>query len=267
METWKRVQEKYRDSSATEKFLKGWVALRKHIKSLQYEKAKKLHELPEKEKQLKELMEMDPNTLSKNDQIRLGELITEKFKRRKARTTITKLVSEDGQLLTSREEIKKEIFNHYSALYAAQDGRQNRRELSQQLLANVNSRISPEEGRMLDEPPSDNEIFDTLHLLPSGKSPGPDGFTKEVFLILWPIVGSTFCDAVLEFWESQSLAPYFKDGLLFLLPKVDDPREGIRSIIASILERYDAGVGLLFKFYCQSYGSAGGRGDTYIIRE
>ncbi|KAL3687941.1 hypothetical protein R1sor_014250 [Riccia sorocarpa] len=161
-----------------ERFLKGWVALRKHIKTLQYEKVAKLNELPEKEKQLHWLMEKDPDTLSAAEQKQLGELISEvrglqawkqqrwrqtcrdkflkdgdvcsafffqKFKRRRARTSIRKLVAEGGQLLTSKQKIKGEIYSHFSRLYGAEEWNQQRRAATQELLANVDMRISTEE--------------------------------------------------------------------------------------------------------------------------
>ncbi|KAL3675054.1 hypothetical protein R1sor_025002 [Riccia sorocarpa] len=75
---------------------------------------------------------------------------------------------------------------------------------------------------MLDETPTNKEISDTLFLLPAGKSPGPDGVSREVMVELWPVIGNLFCEVVVEFWESGRLHPYFKEGLLFLLPKTEN---------------------------------------------
>ncbi|KAL3699290.1 hypothetical protein R1sor_017312 [Riccia sorocarpa] len=144
-------------------------------------------------------------------------------KKRKARTTIKRLLAEGGQLLTQKEDIKLELHRHYSSLYSAVDPHQNNTASTRMLLDNVHMRISAQERGMLDEIPSHKEILDSLRLLPSGKSPGPDGFTKEVFIALWPIVGKSFCEAVVDFWVSGLLLPYFKDGMFFLLPKVDNP--------------------------------------------
>ncbi|KAL3692518.1 hypothetical protein R1sor_006169 [Riccia sorocarpa] len=255
-DTWQKAQEENCNRRPGERFLKGWVALRRHIKSLQYEKAARLKELPEKEWQLQILMEREPSTLSGEEEKLLGELLSEiralqawkqqkwrqtcrdmflrdgdactafffqKFKKRKARTTMRRLQAEGGQIITSKEEIKAEVYNHYSSLYSA-GGRDHRSATTtEELLGNVQMRLSPHENTLLDDTPTELEIFDTLRLLPSGKSPGPDGFSTEVFAVLWPLVGGVFCEAVIEFWESGVLLPYFKDGLLFLLPKVDDP--------------------------------------------
>ncbi|KAL3688015.1 hypothetical protein R1sor_014324 [Riccia sorocarpa] len=71
--------------------------------------------------------------------------------------------------------------------------------------------------------PSSTEVMECMNLLPSGKSPGADGFGKESVVLLWPVVGELYFLAFLEYWESGSLLPQFKDGLLFLLPKTEDP--------------------------------------------
>ncbi|KAL3695999.1 hypothetical protein R1sor_010075 [Riccia sorocarpa] len=45
----------------------------------------------------------------------------------------------------------------------------------------------------------------------------------EVLRLLWPVIGGQYYEAVLEFWRSGNLLPFFKDGLIFLLPKVPNP--------------------------------------------
>ncbi|KAL3676950.1 hypothetical protein R1sor_026898 [Riccia sorocarpa] len=45
----------------------------------------------------------------------------------------------------------------------------------------------------------------------------------EVVLAVWPFIGGLYFQAVLEFWETGKLHPAFKEGLLFLIPKVDTP--------------------------------------------
>ncbi|KAL3678401.1 hypothetical protein R1sor_021357 [Riccia sorocarpa] len=255
-EVWQKVEGENQSANPAERFLRCWAALRKQIKQLQYEKCAHLDQLPEKERRLQALMDKDPKILMAEEKNHLGVLLSEvralqawkhrrwrqtcrdrffregdaciafffkKFKQRKSRTTIRKLLKEDGQVLTSKEEIKKEVYTHFSAVYSAVEQTPNGLASKRSLLANVTIRLSAQERTLLDETPGENELLETLHLLPAGKSPGPDGITKEVMIVLWPMVRKAFCDAVLHFWESGNLLPYFKDGLLFLLPKVDNP--------------------------------------------
>ncbi|KAL3694197.1 hypothetical protein R1sor_007848 [Riccia sorocarpa] len=255
-EVWQKTEKKFQGCRAADRFLKCWEAIRKQIKTLQYEKCARLNLLPEKERQLQSLMDKEPNTLTGEEKSILGELMSEvralqawkhhrwrqtcrdkflkegdactafffqKFKKRKARTNIKKLLGEEGQMLTSREDIKREVHRHYSSLYESHDRGPEGVAAARQLLANVDNKISREEKVLLDEVPTEKEITDSLHILPAGKSPGPDGISREVMTTLWPIVGKSFCEAVIDFWESGDLLPYFKDGLLFLLPKVEDP--------------------------------------------
>ncbi|KAL3688777.1 hypothetical protein R1sor_015086 [Riccia sorocarpa] len=167
-------------------------------------------------------MDRDPTSLTTDDQRRMGELISEvralqawkqqqwrqtcrdrflkegdactafffqRFKKRKARTTIKKMLADGGRLLTSKEEIKTELHMHYSSLYGPGDFQRSAPEATRALLENVQMRISGPEKELLDEVPAEKEIFDSLRLLPSGKSPGPDGITKEIFHTGLQVVG------------------------------------------------------------------------------
>ncbi|KAL3677815.1 hypothetical protein R1sor_020771 [Riccia sorocarpa] len=211
-EVWHTTEEKFQGCRPADRFLKCWEAIRKAIKRLQYEKCARLNLLPEKERQLQSLIDKEPNTLTGEEKSRLGELMTEvrslqawkhhrwrqtcrdkflkegdactafffqKFKKRKAKTNIKKLLGEGGQLLTSREEIKREVHRHYSSLYEAHDRGPEGATAAGQLLANINTKISREEKVLLDEVPTEQEITDSLHILPAGKSPGPDSISRE----------------------------------------------------------------------------------------
>ncbi|KAL3697431.1 hypothetical protein R1sor_011507 [Riccia sorocarpa] len=58
---------------------------------------------------------------------------------------------------------------------------------------------------------------------PCGKFPGPDRMGPEIMKLLWTFIGETYYLAVVEFWSSGSLLPFFKDGLIYLIPKLSEP--------------------------------------------
>lgn len=48
---------------------------------------------------------------------------------------------------------------------------------------------------------SDSEILTTLKSMKKYKSPGPDGFNVNFFLLVWDIVGSDFTLAIQSFFK------------------------------------------------------------------
>ncbi|KAL3679396.1 hypothetical protein R1sor_022352 [Riccia sorocarpa] len=97
--------------------------------------------------------------------------------------------------------------------------------------------IIAQQRTLIVDTPTEAEILESLKLLPSGKSPSSDGFASKAVLILWPIVGKRYTKAVLEFWRTGNLLLFFKDGILFLLPKVDipDPADREESVVPTWL--------------------------------
>ncbi|KAL3682321.1 hypothetical protein R1sor_000343 [Riccia sorocarpa] len=84
-------------------------------------------------------------------------------------------------------------------------------------------RLTPEQRTMLDECPSERDLAEALAMLPNGKSPGIDDYTKETMMILWPVIGHLYSGAMAEFWVDGKIPHSFKKGLLVLLPKMEDP--------------------------------------------
>ncbi|KAL3700254.1 hypothetical protein R1sor_018276 [Riccia sorocarpa] len=119
------------------------------------------------------------------------------------------------------------------------------------LLSDSSERISTIQAVMLQEVPSEKKVFESLLLLPEGKSPGPDGMGPEILKLLWPVIGETYYGAVLEFWSSGSLLPFFKEGLIYLISKTQDPDLGA--------------FGFPYGFYLRGEGSAGGANSRILL--
>ncbi|KAL3693139.1 hypothetical protein R1sor_006790 [Riccia sorocarpa] len=198
---WKNLEEKHGDRPALERFTLCWDGLRKEIKQKQYEKIERF------------LREGDANTA----------YFFHKFKKRRARITIDKIKREDGTLLESPEQIKSEVLRSFTCLYSRQEPDVEADHCTRELLSTVQSQLTTEQRLLMDDIPTDRELEDALSLLPYGKSPGIDGMGKEVMSILWPVIGKLYCQAMIEFWQGSPLPHCFKDGLLVLLPKIDDP--------------------------------------------
>ncbi|KAL3699962.1 hypothetical protein R1sor_017984 [Riccia sorocarpa] len=144
-----------------------------------------------------------------------------KFKKRRSRTTLTKLKDKDGVLTEDQKDISRLVQDNFTLLYSAKSQSSQERSAVDLILQDSQRVVSPQQAALLQDEPSERELLDSLLLLPSGKSPGPDGMGTEVMRILWPFIGGLYFRAVLELWASGSLLPYYKDGLISLLPKED----------------------------------------------
>ncbi|KAL3683354.1 hypothetical protein R1sor_001376 [Riccia sorocarpa] len=230
-EVWEETQRKFAGGSAMEQFARCWLAIRKELKVLQYQKKQKLLLLPQKERAIKELLTSNSEDLSEEQESELAVLMDEirelqawnhhrwrltcrekfladgdaatayffgKFKKRRARVQIKKIKSDEGVWLENEEQIKRFVFNSFSTLYSPHDFSPREKDsLELEVLLSTNlGELSKEQNAMLEDTPSENEILGALSLLPAGKSPGVDGFSPEILRLLWPFIGSLFCSAV-----------------------------------------------------------------------
>ncbi|KAL3685132.1 hypothetical protein R1sor_003154 [Riccia sorocarpa] len=224
-------------------FIKCWTSFRKEVKVLQCTKKERLLALPEKEKTLEELSRIPTEELSVQQETQLQNLAAEvrelqawnhhrwrltcreryllegdactafffrKFRKRKSKTAISKLKTHDGQWLDNPTDIDRAVYTPYSNLYNSQPLQQRVVDVRASLLTGNPLHLSTEQVAFLDDTPSEKEILDSLWLLPSGKSPGPDGMNAEIMRLFRPIMGSLYCRVVLELWSSGSLHPHFK---------------------------------------------------------
>ena len=89
---------------------------------------------------------------------------------RKRKNFISKLLSDDGHILTSQVEKEKNVFDFYSNLLGES--------LDREVTINLDELAIPSfDLSELDAPFSEDEVWRTINSLPSDKAPGPDGFT------------------------------------------------------------------------------------------
>ncbi|KAL3691150.1 hypothetical protein R1sor_004801 [Riccia sorocarpa] len=246
---WEESLRKFQDSPALEKFLCCWTELRREIKVLQYEKKVQLEAVPKKEKRIREILQVGVEDWDEDCQKEFAKLTEEvrelqawenhrwrmtcrekflregeacsgylfrRFKKRRKKTQVTKLKTEDGRLLHNQEVIKKEVHKNYEQLYDANFAGQNELEQRQNLLRGLSTRLTVDQNRLLEEVPTEAEIFGSLLLLPTGKSPGPDGMTVEILKSLWTTIGGLFYQAMIELWEKGELPAAYKEVMRVL---------------------------------------------------
>ncbi|KAL3682957.1 hypothetical protein R1sor_000979 [Riccia sorocarpa] len=211
-EVWEELQAKEESGTALEHFSRCWVGFKREIKALQYQKKAQLSTVPEKERRIQELLNTDVDLLSAQqveelatltEQVRElqawdhhrwrltlrekflkeGDACTQyffrRFKGRRKHTFIKSLKTAKAEVLEDEERIKHEVYNSYSNLYNPVQEPPTDGELRAELLSDVSSVLSGEQNAVLEEIPSDREIFESLMMLPAGKSPGVDCMTQE----------------------------------------------------------------------------------------
>ncbi|KAL3693757.1 hypothetical protein R1sor_007408 [Riccia sorocarpa] len=98
-----------------------------------------------------------------------------RFKKRMARTRLDRLRTEEGTWLEDPEDIKREVHKNYSQLFYDRPSDTYEEEARIELLRNTNDRLTAQQTRLLEEMPTDCEIFDSLKLLSAGEEGGTQG--------------------------------------------------------------------------------------------
>lgn len=135
---------------------------------------------------------------------------------RKRKNFISKLVSDDGLVLTKHEEKEKIVNEFYSTLLGVNMDRDTTINLEE---VNIPSHDLTE----LDAPFSEEEVWKTISSLPSDKAPDPDGFTGKFYKTCWQIIKVDIMAAVSAVW-SRKIRNFeqLNSAYITLLPKKEE---------------------------------------------
>jgi len=141
-----------------------------------------------------------PQSRSRIDWLNEGDANTALFhlhaRHRKRKNFISKLLSNDGHILTSQDEKEKNIFDFYSNLLGES--------LDREVTINLDELAIPSfDLSELDAPFSEDEVWRTISSLPSNKAPGPDGFTGKFYKVCWPIIKADLMAAISAVWSRK----------------------------------------------------------------
>jgi hypothetical protein len=133
---------------------------------------------------------------------------------RKKKNFISKLVDE-GRTVTSHEEKAQVLLNFYFTLVGSREQRHNTIDLAA-------LGVQQHDLHMLDAPISEEEVWNTIRLLPFDKAPGLDGFTGRFYKVCWPIIKEDIMDAASAVWrrDFRNLR-LLNSTYVTLLPKKD----------------------------------------------
>lgn len=115
---------------------------------------------------------------------------------RKRRQFIPSLKRDDGTMAWKHEE-KQQVLDDY---YVNLIGKKVRRLRSLNWPALHLTSLQQVPGLELDRPFNEDEVLSVVRSLPSGKAPGPDGFTNDFYKACWDIIKGDVMNAFSAFY-------------------------------------------------------------------
>ena len=102
-----------------------------------------------------------------------------RLKKQREKNQINKIRKENGEITTDNTEIERIIRDYYQQLYANKID--NLKEMDKFLEKYNFPKLNQEEIENLNRPITSMNIETVIRNLPTNKSPGPDGFTAELY--------------------------------------------------------------------------------------
>jgi hypothetical protein len=155
-----------------------------------------------------------------------GERNTKFFHRttmaRRAHNKILKIKDQDGIERESHQEIESALVSHFHGI--AQEPHQDRSEAIQKITQHIPRLVTEEQNIFLNKPIATEEVDQALQEMPSGKAPGPDGFTVEFFKACWEIVKYDIYKVVEDSRRSASILKALNATMITLIPKENEAK-------------------------------------------
>jgi len=137
---------------------------------------------------------------------------------RKRKNFIAKLKTED-RVLIGHEEKAEAILDFYSKLIGSDDNRN--RTINLEALELPSYELDD-----LEQPISEEEVWNTIKNLPSDKAPGPDGFTGRFYKTCWPIIKEDIMAAIQTIWGKNFRNLWMlNSAYITLIPKKADAEQ------------------------------------------
>lgn len=130
---------------------------------------------------------------------------------RRKQNCIEHLVTDEGLVCESEEDIVKEISSFYEELFTTSNPIG-----WQETLSGMTSSITSTMNQRLTRPVDDLEIKNALFAMHPNKAPGPDGMTPLFFQKCWHLVGRDVCFAVKDFFASRQMLKSINHTLITL---------------------------------------------------
>ncbi|KAK4384575.1 hypothetical protein Sango_3047100 [Sesamum angolense] len=136
---------------------------------------------------------------------------------RRASKRVFQIMNEDGNNLTTQEDVVNEFVSFYQRLL----GGDRRREFIdlRHLRPWARHVLTRDESQALVRPVTREDIKDAFFDIAEDKAPGPDGYPSGFYKAAWPVIGEEVVKAILEFFITGRLLRQVNTTILALIPK------------------------------------------------
>ena len=157
---------------------------------------------------------------AKVQEIEQGERCTSYFvnleKQRANNKQMNSLLTEDGTLVETQDEILKETTNFYKQLYTSE----KTDDLAQDYLLNkLKQNLTDEDKDSIEGEITLTEILIAIKALANEKSPGCDGLTAEFYKTFSSVIGNDLVDVINNGFQKGELSITMRRGVIVLIPK------------------------------------------------
>ena len=158
------------------------------------------------------------------------------IKKKREKTQINRIRHEKEEVTTDTAEIQRIMRDYYKQLYS---NKMDNLEEMDQFLENHNlPRLNQKETENINRPIISTEIATVIKNLPTNKSPGPDGFTGEVYQIFREELTSILLKLFQNIAEGGTLSNSFYKATITLIPKPDKDVTKKENLQANITDEY-----------------------------
>ena len=162
---------------------------------------------------------------AKVQEIEQGERCTSYFvnleKQKASNKMMQSLLTEDGRLVNTQEEILKETTNFYQRLYTSE----TTDDLAQDyLLNNLTQTLTDEDRDTVEGEITLDELFTAIKSFANDKSPGCDGLTAEFYQTFFNVIGKDLVEVINDGFNRGELSLSMRRGVIVLIWKGDDKR-------------------------------------------
>ena len=162
---------------------------------------------------------------AKVQEIEQGERCTSFFvnleKQKANKKLMQTLLTDDGHLVDTQEEILKETTNFYQRLYKSE----TTDTLAQDyLLNNLTNVLTDEDRDSVEGEITLEELFTVVNTFSKDKSPGNDGLTAEFYQTFFIVIGKDLVEVINEGFKRGELSLSMRRGVIVLIWKGDDKR-------------------------------------------
>jgi len=137
--------------------------------------------------------------------------------KQREKNQINKIRNENREITTGNTEIQRTIRDYYQQLYA--NKMDNLEEMDKFLEKYNFSKLNQEEIENLNRPITSTEIETVIRNLPTNKSPGPDGFTPELYQNFKEELTPILLKLFQKIAEESKLTNSFYEATITLIPK------------------------------------------------